>query len=121
MAASTEVAVKLPAVDMAVPALLGGVTMDGPSIHYDGMTPGTIDLGTLLVLLPFDQVDCSDCGGAGWYEVHSLLWDPKGRLCFAIVYLFAPGDPMLVTYSLTLPDLSDPAGSTSLPGSWAKP
>ena len=41
--------------------------------------------------------------------------------CFAIFYLFAPGQPLLVEYSLTLPDLSDPAGVTKLDATFTTP
>ena len=75
-----------------------------------------------MVVLPFEDVDCTACGQGGWHEIHTLLWDPAGaRLCFAIFYLFQPGDPVLLTYSLTLPDLSDPAGSTQLDATWTTP
>ena len=102
--------------------LVGGFTVDGPLVHFDGAAPGSITLGAALSFNPFGVVDCSEiCGTPGWWELHAVLWDEAAlRACFAILYLFTNGDPMLVTYSLTLPDLSDPAGETELEGSWTK-
>jgi hypothetical protein len=122
MAVATSVHVTLPAADVTAPALLPGWQLDGPDIHYDGVSPGTVNLGEELTLLPFGTVDCSQCGSGGWFELHSLLWDPtQKRLCFAIIYVFKPGTPLQMTYSLTLPDLSDPAGTTSLTATFVKP
>ncbi len=52
-----------------------------------------------------------------------MLYDQaNGRACFAIFYMF-PDRPSQVdlTYSLTLPDLSDPAGYTSFDATWTAP
>jgi hypothetical protein len=116
--------VALPAIDMQLPPLLDGYAIDGPNVHLASGQPGTIDFGggDPLTILAFDEVDCSRCGAAGWREVHTLLWDPMAlRICFAIIYLFEPGDPILVTYSLTLPTLTDPAGNTKLDATWSAP
>jgi hypothetical protein len=76
-----------------------------------------------MVLIPFESVDCSACGGAGWWELHSLLYDPdRQRACFGIFYM-APGatDRVDLTYSITLPDLSDPARFTPFDAEWSTP
>jgi hypothetical protein len=119
----TVTSASFPALDMAVPELLPGYVIDGPSIQLDGASPGTIDFGGgPLHLLVFEYVDCTDCGGAGWEELHALMWDEAlARLCFAVIYLFEPGEPLQVAYSMTVPDLSDPAGNTSLEATWTGP
>jgi hypothetical protein len=121
--AASTAQVALPAVAMEYPATLQGYSIDGPLVHLDGQGAGSLDLGAgPMVVLPFEDVDCSDCPGGPWSEVHTLLWDPAGaRLCFAIFYLFSPGDPVVLTYSLTLPDLSDPAGQTELEATFSVP
>jgi hypothetical protein len=120
----TAAKVAFPAVDMAYPAPLAGYTIAGADISLPGAAPGTITLGGVdYVLLAFEDVDCTEkCGAPGWREIHTLLWDaPAQRLCFAIIYLFQPGQDLLVEYSLTIPDLTDPAGQTKLPASFTTP
>jgi len=116
--------VAFPAVEMAVPPLVSTFTVDGPQVSIPPGKPGALTLGPLaLEVYPFDVVDCTkDCGTPGWWELHSLLWDPKtSRLCFAIFYLMVGQTGTQVTYSLTLPDLSDPVGTTNLTATWSGP
>jgi hypothetical protein len=123
LAAASSAHAVLPASTLDPLPLLGGYAVDGPQIHLDGTAPGTVTLAGLpLAFHVFGEVDCTqDCGTPGWRELHGVLWDEAGmRACFAILYLFDSGDPMLMTYSLTLPDLSDPAGETELEGSWTE-
>lgn len=108
---ASTVSVQLPGLTMPYPQLLHGYTFDGPDIWYDGLTSGWAALqGTMYALVPFGDVDCTLCGEPPWFEVHSLLWDGQ-RVCFGIFYLIE-GEPLLVTYVLCLPDLTDPIGST---------
>jgi hypothetical protein len=122
--ASSAVHAVLPAIDMPQPSLLAGYTIQGKDIELDGAKPGHVTLGAQsLVVLAFDDVDCTQkCGSPGWREVHTLLWDAAAkRVCFAIIYLFQPGQPVLIEYSLTVPDLSDPAGQTQLDATFTTP
>ena len=50
------------------------------SITVDGLT---------WMMHPFNIVNCdaATCGGAGWYELHSLLYGPRGETAFTIAYL----------------------------------
>lgn len=116
----TLAAVSFPAIDMAIPPLIDGFTIDGPDVELDGASPGLVQLGSPHTVLAFEDVDCTtECGQPGWRELHSILWDPAGeRACFGIFYLFADEPDVLLTYALTLPDLSDPAGALALPASW---
>jgi hypothetical protein len=117
----TQVAVSFPAIDMPLPPLIDGFTIEGPSVSLAGAEPGWVDLGAKHTLLAFEEVDCTtQCGSPGWREVHSLLWDEAAaRACFGIFYLFDDGPDVLLTYALTLPDLSDPAGNLALPATWS--
>jgi len=113
--------VALPAVDMHVDQLVAGYRVLGDDLQIDGPAPGALRLGpTEMHVLAFRDVDCSaECGAPGWYELHAVLWDPVGsRACFGIFYLFLDDQPVLLTYSLTLPDLTDPAGETQLDATW---
>lgn len=116
----------LPAVDMPWPPLVTGWTASGPELDLPGAGPGTVRIGAVdYQVLPFETVDCTEvCGTPGWYELHALLYDPAaGRACFAIFYfqLDRPGQ-VTVSYSVTLPDLSHPAGSgLVLPADWTVP
>lgn len=118
--------VQLPAVDMPYPPHAAGFTFAGAALTLDGSAPGSVSLGAdTMVLLPFESVDCTTACGAdpGWWELHSILYDPiNGRACFGIFYMF-PDRPNQVdlTYSLTLPNLSDPAGYTTFTAIWGVP
>jgi hypothetical protein len=119
-------AVSLPAIDMPWPPLVGGWMASGPDLDLPGEGPGTVRIGAVeYQVLPFETVDCTEvCGTPGWYELHVLLHDPAaGRACFAIFYfqLDRPGE-VTVSYSVTLPDLSHPAGSgLVLAADWSVP
>lgn len=117
--------IAFPALDMPIPPLLQGFEVTGPDVDIRDGAPGELRLGgPPLTVLPFDSVDCTqDCGTPGWREIHALLWDRKReRACFGIFYLFDQATPVLLTYSLTLPDLSDPAGRLELAGTtWTAP
>ncbi|RLB58852.1 MAG: hypothetical protein DRI90_16160 [Deltaproteobacteria bacterium] len=112
-------AVQLPGLTMPFPQPLPGYTFSGPDIWYDGLSSGSATIqGTTYALIPFDDVDCSLCGEPPWFEVHALLWDGE-RVCFAIFYLIE-GEPLLVTYVLCLPDLTDPIGSTLIEATFSR-
>lgn len=116
-----EVELDLPGTEFAV--LYNGepFTIDGPEIAAVGGELGSVAIdGVDYVLAPFETVDCSsDCGAPGWYEVHTLLWDPVAlRVGFAIVYFEVDGT-VRMTYGITLPDLVDLVGDSFFEASWA--
>jgi len=123
--AAATVPVRFPAIDLALPALVPGFTIEGPEVHLDGAAPGRVTLaGAPLTVLVFNTVDCtSGCGTPGWTELHAILWDrAAGRACFGIFYLTLD-DPTHVqlAWSLTLPSLIDPAGNARLNATWSAP
>jgi hypothetical protein len=122
---TSTVAVHFPALDLMMPPLLSGFTMDGPNVKLDGAQPGSVTLGSgPLTVLVFNTVDCrTTCGSPGWTELHALLWDPvMARVCFGIFYLKKNDTTHVeLTYSLTLPSLTDPAGNTTLQATWTTP
>jgi hypothetical protein len=109
----TDASVELPALRVTPEAVPTGVTFE------DGeMAGGDVTLdGTTRTWIPFNTVDCTDCPGGPWYELHSLLVGDS-EACFAIAYLF-PDDPTFAQweYGLCLPSLSRPAGVVE--GSWS--
>jgi hypothetical protein len=116
--------VTFPAVDMAYPPLLTGYTVTGAEVSIPSGMPGSVTVGgTMLTVLAFNAVDCSTgCGTPGWYEIHSLIWDPKvAKVTFAIFYLFPSGMPVEVEYALTLPDLSDLVPATTFTATFTTP
>lgn len=114
--------VALPALTLELPALVGGFTVAGPAITvHDGAAGQVRDDEVSFTLLPYRVVDCSTgCGGAGWYELHSLLWrSTEQQVAFAIVYLhldesLGAGRDVQVVSARPLPDLeaSFPDGTT---------
>jgi hypothetical protein len=72
--------------------LVEGWTLDGIELGYASAGPGTITLGGEdHDLYPFEVVDCTvDCTADpadGWWELHSILESPEGRLCFGVLYM----------------------------------
>jgi hypothetical protein len=117
----TQPKVSFPEVVLPIPKLLTKYTVTGPKLSIPPGKPGTVQLATPMTVLAFNDVDCTQvCGSPGWRELHALLWDPaKERACFGIFYLLEPGQPVLLEYALTLPDLSDPAGVTKFDASYS--
>jgi hypothetical protein len=89
-------------------------------VVQDDGTGFLVDGAVAMDLWVFEVVDCSDCGGNGWTELHGLAWDPaRGELCFVIAYLNpdAAGQVQL-SYSLSLPSLIDPWGNVWVEAEW---
>jgi hypothetical protein len=120
----TATPIVLPALDMGIPNLVRGFTVDGDQVQVDGEGRGSLTVaGEPMELFVFGTVDCTeDCGDPGWWELHTLVYDRESlRMCFAILYLFidpAAAGVIGVEYSLTLPDLADPIGSQQLAATW---
>jgi hypothetical protein len=125
---TSTVSVQFPAIDMAPPTLVTGYTVKGADITVDATGQGTVNFGDGLSIFVFDTVDCTGqpCVASptdGWTELHAILWDrANNRVCFGIIYL-RTSDPshVQVAYSLTLPDLTDPAGNAVLAATWTLP
>jgi hypothetical protein len=99
----------------------------GTRIGLGGGGAGWLALaGGRRTLIPVGFVDCStDCVQMpGWYELHSVLWDPVERKAgFGILYFFLdrPQEASLY-FVIDLPDLTDPTGGTlTLAGGWTAP
>jgi hypothetical protein len=64
-------------------------TVAGPKLQIQhGLGSAVFGADTWSVTA-FAFVDCSQCGGGGWYEVHSLLERPPS-VAFGIFYLLIP-------------------------------
>ena len=120
-AVQTAAHVSLPAFSIATPAPVGGYTVSGNGIEVGADGTGTLDIGaTRMPLVVFDDVDCSACGGAGWYELHSIVWDAaQQRAVFVIVYLInGSATSVELAYARSLPDLGDPIGTRVVTATW---
>ena len=96
----------LPPLRATPPPFDPGVRIDGDQVAFDG-SEGHMRLdGHDRALMPFDTVDCTDCPGGPWLEVHSLLVGTDDA-CFGILYLY-PDDPDYVqlAYGICLPSLT---------------
>ena len=119
--AQTVAHVSLPAFSIARPVPVGGYTVSGTAIDiaHDGV--GTLVVGTTTMpLIVFDNVDCSACGGAGWYELHSIVWDAaQQHAVFVIIYLInGSATTVELAYARSLPDLGDPIGTKLVNATW---
>jgi hypothetical protein len=123
-AVQTAAHVSLPAFSIAAPTPVGGYTVTGPSVDIAGDGTGTLVVGSArLPLVVFDDVDCSACGGAGWFELHTIVWDAAHqRAVFLIVYLInGTASSVEIAYARSLPDLGDPLGTRTLEATWTVP
>ena len=106
-------------------ALTCGFTADAPgmpvSLMLRGGQPGHVSFdGDDATVLPFHTVDCrSGCGSPGWYELHTLVWDPsRSVVAFSVFYLASDG--VTASDGISLPsgdaiiDAPFPGGSWSL-------
>jgi hypothetical protein len=127
--AATQTPITVPVEALAsVPSLgplVRGFQVRGTSLSYDGTARGTMTFGgRSWTLHPFNLVDCSaNCGSPGWYELHSLYWDPAGGgqgnpVCFGIFYLEkAAPNAVRLQYSICLPEAMLPPGQV-FPSRW---
>jgi hypothetical protein len=109
--------VSFPALTVLPGAFDPGVVINGDDVAWDG-AEGHVTLGgNRRALRPFNTVDCTDCPGGPWLEVHALL-DGDADACFGILYLF-PDDPTFVqvSYGICLPTLERPEGT--LDATWS--
>jgi hypothetical protein len=63
-----------------IPALTGrpepldvGITIEGDDLWLEGESGGILLEGNTYDLLPFATVDCTDCPGGPWLELHCLM------------------------------------------------
>jgi len=122
--AQTVAHVSLPAFSITSPEPLAGYTVNGNGISVGADGTGTLAIGTTTMpLVVFDDVDCSACGGAGWYELHSVVWDAAHqRAVFVIVYLInGQATTVELAYARSLPDLGDPIGTAVRNATWTAP
>jgi len=96
-----------------------GISIGGEQLWLEG-SEGEITLaGATYELMPFATVDCTDCPGGPWLEIHALLGGDEqstrkschqsALACFGIVYLF-PNEPdyAQLSYGICLPSLETP-------------
>ena len=122
---SNTESVSLPAATFPPPAVVSGFTITGSQIAFDGENPGTAKVaGTETTLYPFHVIDCTTCANPGWYELHSLFWDPSAPTAsFGILYLQqASPSSVELAYFIRLPALDDPIGTSySYAATWTTP
>jgi hypothetical protein len=107
--------------NIGISRLAQGYTITGDDISLSSGQPGTLTyFDTDFTLYPFQDVDCSDCSGGPWWELHSITYDAAGKTaCFTILYLYADSDSVFSGYSICFPDLNDI--NATLSGTWVPP
>lgn len=108
--------VRLPGADLPWPRVHTGFEVTGRSLQLHGAMPGVVRYGgTVRAAFPFAVIDCTMCDvTGGWYELHSLLWDPaSGSVILGIFYLDAGNrSEILFEYAIDLGTLARLAGAT---------
>jgi hypothetical protein len=86
-------AVSVPAHTLSTIALTCGFTVSAPAPDTTDLMSSSVGstylLGDVSRVYPFHTVDCRfGCGSPGWYEIHSIIWDPTQQAAaFGIFYL----------------------------------
>ncbi len=93
-------------------------TVTGADLHIDQGKGGALLDGAQWDVTAFDWVDCSTCGGAGWYEMHSLLRNGPA-VAFGIFYLQndAPSQ-VLFTYGFRFDVPGEHPSQATFPATW---
>lgn len=123
-ASATPFSVGVPQLSLTTTTLVSGFSVDGTQLRIATDGTGTVELGgETQTLRVFERVDCStQCGGSGWYELHSLLINPAGdRICTGIFYLYSDSTKVQFSYAICLPAMSDPFGTTYFQATWSGP
>lgn len=115
--AKTEVEVDIPALRALPEPIETGIEVSGDELWLEGTEGGIVLDGQTYTMLPFATVDCTECPGGPWLELHNLLVG-EGEACFGIVYLF-PEEPAYaqLSYGICLPGLETPGGAFDV--SWS--
>lgn len=105
--------------NIGINRLVSGYTITGTDISLSSGQAGTLTYdNTAFVFYPFQDVDCSDCSGGPWRELHSIAYDAAGQTaCFTILYLFTDSDSVFSSYSICFPELNNI--NAVFPGTWA--
>lgn len=111
----TTLTVAFPSSSVDTVHLRCGADVDGAGLTVHSGT-GTLTFMTdVFTVMIVDAVDCSQCGGNGWFELHSLFWNPvRHDLGLGIIYLLGTQDDIVhragyggqVAYWLSLPSLT---------------
>ena len=115
--------VSLPAQTLSRVALTCGFTVSAPLPNPLGLmssSVGSTDLfGDAASVYPFHTVDCrSGCGSPGWYEIHSIVWNPIRQVAaFGIFYLDETG--VTISNGIMLPSGETVIGDVFSGATWS--
>ena len=107
VSARTSSRLTLPALDMGIPRLTQGYTIEGMGIVLANDGRGTLTLGTRAYdMFAFNDFTCGrHCTDAdNWRGLSIALWDESAqRLTYAFFFLNLPGGPVSLRSPITLP------------------
>jgi len=106
---SSKIDVVLPGLNTLPTPLKTGLTIQGPQITLQyNQGSLTCENNTYNIII-FNVVNCGDCGGGGWYELHCMFVPNDKEACFGILYLtFDDHNTVTLTYTFCLPNLASP-------------
>jgi len=96
-----------PAITALPPAFVSGFSISGSEVDLNGAS-GRIRAadGVWRTFTPFAKVDCTQCPGGSWYEVHGIFNNQPEDACFGILYLrLSNYHAVSLGWSLCLPEL----------------
>jgi len=104
---------RAPAISMDWPQPVRGFSVSGAGLDLPNGARGTVLYdGEIQLVFPFTWVNCFYCGSPGWFELHSLLWNPSTQaVTLGIFYLMVGGDHVggdrvILAYTLSMPVLT---------------
>jgi hypothetical protein len=111
VSAQTSARVTFPALDLSIPPLAQGYTIDGPEIVLASDGRGTVMLGARQhAIFAFNDFTCGrNCTAAdNWRGLSAAIWDEPGqRLTYAFLFLYLPDGPVGLRSPISLPGFSD--------------
>lgn len=119
---TSATAVRFPGAELPWPRVHTGFEVRGKSLQLHARAPGAVLYGgAVRAAIPFAVIDCSRCDATGgWYELHSLLWEPaSGSVTLGIFYLEARNpSQVLLEYVIDLGSLKQ-VRSTVYAAEWS--
>ena len=110
--------VQFPSLDLVLPRLLRGYTIEGAAISLGSDGRGTITIGDVSAeLFALQPLSCSESCNT----LRALIWDRVAGRVHHVHFYFEPGDLVTMSSTATLPGWGDPLGSLDFSATFTTP